>query len=76
MDSFEDAEHDFEKLTTHSDLAKEWHLTKNKDLTPQDVSTFSNKKVWWYCFSGHEWDALVNCRVKGVDCPYCSRRKS
>ena len=28
------------------ELAKEWHPTKNGNLTPVDVSTGSNKNVW------------------------------
>ncbi len=30
-------------------LAKEWHPTKNGDLTPFDFAAKSNKKVWWKC---------------------------
>jgi len=31
------------------ELAKEWHPTKNGDLTPFDVSYGSGKKIWWKC---------------------------
>jgi len=57
-------------------LAKEWHPTKNGDLTPNDVSFGSNKKVWWYrkeC--NHEWDAIINARSGGSGCPYCSNHR-
>lgn len=30
------------------ELAKEWHPTKNGDLTPFDVTCKSGKKVWWF----------------------------
>ena len=30
-------------------LAKEWHAIKNGDLTADDVSLGSGKKVWWKC---------------------------
>lgn len=33
--------------TTDPELAAEWHPTKNGDLSPQQVSSNSNKKVWW-----------------------------
>ncbi|EFF64599.1 conserved domain protein, partial [Turicibacter sanguinis PC909] len=55
-------------------LAKEWHLTKNGDLSPQDVSTGSNKKVWWQCSKNHEWEAVINSRSEGRGCPYCAGR--
>ena len=31
------------------ELAKQWHTSKNGDLTPEDVSAGSKKKVWWKC---------------------------
>ncbi len=66
---------------THPHLAAEWHPTKNDNLTPNDVTAGSNKKVWWiqhhknpitdknYNF---EWQATVSSRVKGIGCPYLS----
>src|ERR1035437_3325218 len=30
-------------------LAAEWHPTKNKPLTPDDVSYGSHQTVWWLC---------------------------
>ena len=33
--------------TKNPALSREWHPTKNGDLTPLDVSPGSNKKVWW-----------------------------
>jgi hypothetical protein len=56
----------------NSELAKEWHPTKNGKLTPRNVTLHSNKKVWWQCGKGHEWQAMVNNRSKGKGCPYCS----
>ncbi len=57
------------------DLAKEWHPTKNEDLNPEDVTSGSNKKVWWLCNEGHEWEAQINSRNSGRGCPYCSGRR-
>lgn len=62
--------------TTHSRLTAEWHPTKNGDLTPDMVTAGSDKKVWWRCEHGHEWEALIYNRKKGVGCPYCSKRFS
>ena len=52
-------------------LAKEWHKSKNKPLTPKDATTGSNEKVWWQCKKGHEWRALVSSRSNGRGCPNC-----
>ena len=58
-------------------LAKEWHPIKNGDLTADDVSLGSDKKVWWKCDKGddHVWEARVHHRVNGIGCPICSNRK-
>ena len=29
------------------DLAEQWHPTKNGDLTPEMVSEYSNREVYW-----------------------------
>lgn len=63
--------------TTFPDIAKEWHPTKNGNLTPEDVIAGSHKKVWWKCKKrGHEWQAFVYCRTKEHQgCPKCSTAK-
>jgi len=53
-------------------LAQEWHPTKNGNLLPENVTPKAGKKVWWLCKKGHEWEAVVNNRSKGIGCPYCS----
>jgi len=62
--------------TLYPELAKEWHPTKNGKLTPKDVTTGTDKKVWWQCDKGHSWKAAVHSRVgkKPTGCPYCSGR--
>lgn len=57
--------------TVNPNLAKEWHPTKNHDLTPKDVTAHAHRKVWWICQRGHEWRALISNRSKGRGCPYC-----
>lgn len=61
--------------TLNPALAAEWHPVKNGRLTPKDVVPGSNKKAWWQCAHGHEWEAAISSRVRGSGCPYCSRRK-
>lgn len=57
-------------------LAKEWHPTKNGDLTPETVRSRSGRSVWWKCAQGHEWEARVANRTVGNGCPYCGGRKA
>ncbi|MBR2727144.1 MAG: hypothetical protein IKD71_04540, partial [Solobacterium sp.] len=58
--------------TLNPELAKEWHPTKNGSLTPEMVAPNSNKKVWWQCKNGHEWQAYISNRNRGNKCPYCT----
>ncbi|MFD1445783.1 zinc-ribbon domain-containing protein [Oceanobacillus profundus] len=59
----------------HPSIAQEWHPSKNGNLTPEIISKWSTKKVWWMCIKGHEWEAYINNRTKRNDgCPYCSGR--
>lgn len=62
----------------YPELAKEWHPTKNVDLTPFDVTFGSNKKVWWKCSKGkdHEWKTSPSIRRLGTGCPFCTNPSS
>ena len=61
--------------TINPTLAKEWNYEKNNGLTPMDVTPNSNRKVWWKCSKGHEWQAIIANRHRaGSGCPYCSGR--
>ena len=60
--------------TINPELAREWHPTKNGNLTPGDVTPYSKKKIWWVCSRSHEWEATIASRSSGSGCPYCSRR--
>ena len=59
--------------SVNPDLAREWHPTKNKPLTPDMVQVGSNSKAWWICEKGHEWNARIAHRNKGVGCPHCAK---
>jgi hypothetical protein len=63
-------------LQTHPELAKQWHPTKNGDLTPTDLPAYSDKRVWWICEKGHEWEVQVRARYRGRGYPYCARKKA
>ena len=56
-------------------LLQEWNYNKNKDIKPTEISSQSNKKVWWRCKLGHEWETAAHNRFKGKGCPYCSNTK-
>ena len=62
-------------MTTNPVLALEWHPVKNGDLKPNMVMAGSDKKVWWQCKQGHEWQSAIYSRNKGSGCPYCSGRR-
>lgn len=56
-------------------IAKEWHTTKNGNLTPNDVSYGSHLDAHWICKKMHEWVATVNGRTnRNSSCPYCSNK--
>ena len=66
------AGHGYSLSIKNPELSKQWHPTKNGNLTPMDVTLNSSRKVWWICEKNHEWDAIVNARAKGNGCPYCA----
>ena len=55
-------------------LAGEWCYKRNKALTPQHVTEYSHRKVWWRCEHGHYWKARVANRSNGTGCPYCASK--
>ena len=62
--------------TTYPEIAKEWHPTKNGAITPDMVAPKSGKKAWWLGPCGHEWEAVISSRTRGVGCPYCSNYRA
>ena len=61
--------------TINPKLASEWNYEKNGDVTPENVTAGSNKKVWWKCEKGHEWQSTIVNRNKGNDCPICNAER-
>ena len=63
--------------TLNPELAKEWHPTKNGDLTPYKVTHNTTKNVWWQCKKDkeHVWRATISNRNKGSGCPDCVRSR-
>jgi Probable Zinc-ribbon domain/Protein of unknown function (DUF559) len=56
------------------EAAKDWHLTLNGALKPDQVRPASNKTVWWQCPDGHEWQSRVVYRRR-YGCPECLRQR-
>lgn len=56
-------------------MAKEWNYVRNGSLRPEYLLSNSNKKVWWKCKSGHEWESKIANRNNGQGCPICSNKK-
>ncbi len=59
--------------TLRPQIAQEWH-PKNT-IGPDEVLPHSEKRVWWICEKGHEWEAPVYSRFDGAGCPYCLGKK-
>lgn len=60
--------------TVLPELSREWHSTKNGELTPSDVTKGMSKIVWWQCDNGHEWQESINQRSsKKTKCRICKK---
>lgn len=57
-------------------LINEWNYDRNK-VNPEYISLGSDKKVWWKCQKGHEWQSSVSSRTGSMKCgcPYCAGQK-
>lgn len=64
--------HNLEAL--HPDIASQWHPTKNNGISPSEIAPYSNKKYWWICAHGHDWDASASSRHR-AGCPRCYEQK-
>ena len=68
--------------TTHPDVAKQWHPTKNGEVTTSNISAGSMYEAWWLLpyddpITGKhfdfEWKSAVDNRTnKKVGCPFLS----
>jgi hypothetical protein len=64
--------------TLAPDLAREWHRTRNGNLTPETVIAKSHRKAWWRCAKDphHVWQARLSNRWwEGSGCPSCSGQR-
>ena len=61
--------------TVNPKLSKEWNYEKNDSLKPDMVLFGNDQKAWWRCSKGHEWQASIKSRNKGIGCPICSNKQ-
>jgi len=63
----------------YPEISKEWHPTLNGNLRPDQITSMSNKLVWWKCkdHPEHEpWQAPAFERtLRGNRCTTCGTRK-
>jgi hypothetical protein len=63
-------------VSDNARLMDEWNWEKNEKLgfNPYHMAQRSNKKTWWKCKNGHEWEATIDHRNSGQGCPICSNK--
>lgn len=62
-------------MTMNPKIANEWNYNKNEE-SPDTVFNTSNKKVWWICPKGHEYQAKISNRTAlGRGCPTCNKER-
>lgn len=59
--------------TVDTELAKQ--VSPDSVIKATEVTASSNKKLFWRCSRGHEWEATVSQRSQSRGCPYCSNRR-
>ena len=51
-------------------LVPEW--SEDNERSPHDFAVSSNKKAWWRCKCGCEWETTIGHRTGGRGCPDCA----
>lgn len=55
------------------EILSQWDAERNTGNSPEKVSPFSHRLLWWRCREGHVWQAQVKDRTKhNSGCPYCA----
>ena len=68
--------YDFCIAEKRNELLVQWDSAKNKEISPLSVSSFSNRKVWWICEKGHEYEMIIAARTnRHCACPYCCGKR-
>jgi hypothetical protein len=56
-------------LTTHPKVASWWHPYRNGKLGPAAVKAGSEKRVWWLCPDGHDFEQAIAYRTRQENQP-------
>jgi hypothetical protein len=65
-------------IADYPQLVSEWDRSRNRPLTPDQLSHGSARRVWWQCRKSrrHVWEASAEARTLGkTGCPFCSHRR-
>ena len=60
----------------YPEIAKQWHPTKNGDITPNQITACSGDAHWWLCPKKcpqgceHAYKMIVGNKIKGQGCPF------
>src|SRR3989339_545292 len=57
-------------------ISKQWNYKKNIDIMPSMITPGSERKIWWICKKGHEWQTAPYNRTNGKGCPFCANQKT
>lgn len=55
----------------HPNVAKLWHPSLNVGLSPNGISPWERKSVWWLCENGHAFQARIEKMVSNPSCLAC-----
>ena len=63
-------------LTVRPDIAAAWDYTRNNPLTPDQVTAWTNQRVWWLCGKcGLSYNTAVSNRRSPDSCPHCHGKR-
>ena len=65
-------------LTQHPDIASDWDYKNNYPLTPDEISSGSDRKVFWVCsWCGNNYKMAINKRTRRhYGCPRCGKQST
>ena len=52
-------------------VLKYWDYSKNKNITPNNVTSGSREEVWWKCGKGHSWTESIKSMTNSKRVKYC-----
>ncbi len=65
-------------VSTHPDLAVEWHPTRNGEKRPEQFTFGSHHEAWWQCpiYKTHVYRARINSRTSMMsNCGKCANAR-